>query len=114
MISKEQIIEILKTKYSSELNGKEISYWAPNETTGGPILYIYANKLAWFTNIAYPVGKGIFIDAQNGEIIWEFQNWVSGKDVIQNPIQSDNLAMVGLIVLIIIVAGAILVLKRKK
>ena len=104
-IDKNGFANIVKQKYPSFIAAKEPTLL---------ILGINYPKLVWFYSISLPIGRDVYVDAQNGEILWDTQNWVSGKDVIQNPIQPDNLTIVGLIVLIIIVTGAILVLKRKK
>lgn len=66
-ITSEEAIQLAKDHYSKEALDLEKD----------PELYVYsADKLVYRLNIMGDVGKELFLDADNGDIVLERQNWV--------------------------------------
>lgn len=116
IITADDSIQIAKKRYNQiKLNLEK-----------APELYIFsypsalyyeskANKLAWHLNLLQPVGKEIMIDSQNGEIILENQNFVTGNSNIPlTQKQTANIYYFLIPIIVILPILAYFILKKRK
>ena len=106
-ITKDAVKEILKQRY-----GQNIQFDETNEPVL-MILDINSPKLTWYSNFLLPVGKYVFVDAQNGQILWENNNWVTDA-VVGNENGSTSILVAAVIVVLIILGASYFILKSKK